>query len=41
MDNKLTYFEMNKNKLKIYDKEAHEKLESSISEFNSLLSTSQ
>lgn len=38
MDNKLTYFEMNKNKLKIYDKEAHEKLESLISEFNSLLS---
>lgn len=38
MDNKLSYFEMNKNKLKIYDKEAHEKLEALISEFNSLLS---
>lgn len=38
MDNKLSYFEMNKNKLKIYDKEAHEKLETLISEFNSLLS---
>ena len=38
MDNKLTYFEMNKNKLKIYDKEAHEKLEALITEFNSLLS---
>lgn len=38
MDNKLSYFEMNKNKMKIYDKEAHEKLEALVSEFNTLLS---
>ena len=38
MGNKLSYFEMNKNKLKVYDKEAHEKLEALINEFNRLLS---
>ena len=38
MGNKLSYFEMNKNKLKVYDKEAHEKLEALITEFNRLLS---
>ena len=38
MNNKLSYFEMNKNKMKIYDKEAHEKLEALINKFNTLLS---